>query len=88
MFLGLNKSHWIGIIAGTLTTTAFFPQVVEILRTRNTRGISLTMYALSSVGVAIWIYYGFRINAPPVIIFNSINLVLILIILMAKLTWK
>lgn len=88
MILGLSKNHWIGIIAGVLTTGAFLPQVYQILRTRNTKGISLAMYILSSVGVVIWIFYGFKIKSPPIIIFNIINLVLMLAIMASKLTWK
>lgn len=84
----LSNVHWVGIVAGTLTTAAFVPQVVQILRSRETRGISLTMYVMSLVGVAIWTYYGVQIKSPPVVIFNVINLVLILIILVAKLYWK
>ena len=84
----MNRNHWIGIIAGILTTGAFLPQVAQILKTRNTRSISLAMYLLSSVGVVIWIFYGLKIRAPPIIIFNIINLVLMLIIIGAKLYWK
>ncbi|MDA8059261.1 MAG: SemiSWEET family sugar transporter [Leptospirillum sp.] len=84
----MNRNHWIGIIAGILTTGAFLPQVAQILKTRNTRSISLAMYLLSSMGVAIWIFYGLKIRAPPIIIFNIINLVLMLLIIGAKLYWK
>lgn len=88
MILGLSKNHWIGIIAGILTTGAFLPQVAQILKTRNTKSISLSMYVLSSVGVVVWIYYGFKINSPPIIIFNAINLAMMLIIMGSKLYWK
>jgi MtN3 and saliva related transmembrane protein len=71
-----------------LTTTAFLPQAIQILRSRQTKNISLTMYVMSALGVAIWIYYGLKIESPPLIIFNVINLVLILSILFAKLYWK
>jgi MtN3 and saliva related transmembrane protein len=84
----LCPTHWFGIIAGTLTTAAFVPQVIRILQTKQTNNISLTMYILSAMGVAIWIYYGLQIESLPVVIFNIINLVIILIILVAKLYWK
>ena len=84
----LNNVHWVGIVAGTLTTAAAVPQIIQILKTRETRNISLTMYVMSVVGVAIWIYYGLQIKSPPIVIFNIINFVLNLIILFAKLCWK
>jgi len=88
MSLAIHTVNWVGIVAGTLTTTAFLPQAIQILRSRQTKNISLTMYVMSALGVAIWIYYGLKIESPPLIIFNVINLVLILSILFAKLYWK
>ena len=88
MAFAMNKNHWIGVVAGILTTAAFLPQIIQILQSRETKDISLVMYLLSVTGVSIWIYYGFLIEAPPIVIFNAINLILILIILFAKLYWK
>lgn len=88
MAFAMNKNHWIGVVAGILTTAAFLPQIIQILKSRETKDISLVMYLLSVTGVSIWIYYGFLIEAPPIVIFNAINLILILIILFAKLYWK
>ncbi|EQD24428.1 MAG: hypothetical protein D084_Lepto4C00439G0009 [Leptospirillum sp. Group IV 'UBA BS'] len=88
MSLSIQTVNGIGIVAGTLTTLAFVPQAVQILRSRQTKNISLTMYVMSAMGVAIWIYYGLKIESPPIIIFNGINLVLVMSILFAKLYWK
>ncbi|MBL8485128.1 MAG: hypothetical protein JNJ60_23235, partial [Rhodocyclaceae bacterium] len=49
----------LGLVAGTLTTIAFFPQARRILATRSTRDISLGMYALFTLGVLLWLVYGF-----------------------------
>jgi len=88
MHLSLHIDHWVGLLAGVLTTSAFVPQVFQILKSRETENLSLTMYAMSAAGVSIWIYYGFQIHAPSIIIFNALNLVLISMILVAKLYWK
>ncbi|MHB1605455.1 MAG: SemiSWEET family sugar transporter [Leptospirales bacterium] len=88
MSFSMNKDHWIGVLAGILTTAAFLPQIIQVLKSRETKDISLIMYLLSVTGVSIWTYYGFLIKAPPIVFFNAINLVLILIILFAKLYWK
>lgn len=37
-------SDVLGFIAATLTTVAFLPQALKIIRTRDTRAISLSMY--------------------------------------------
>lgn len=41
----------IGPVAAILTTISFVPQVIQVLKTKNTEGISLGMYALFVSGV-------------------------------------
>ncbi|WP_296809529.1 SemiSWEET transporter [Thiocapsa sp.] len=72
----------IGFAAAALTTVSFVPQV---MRTRDTRAISLWMYALFSAGVALWGLYGLLIGSWPVIAANAITLVLASIVLWHKL---
>ena len=69
-------SDWIGSIAAALTTLSFVPQVWQVLRTRHTHDISLGMYAIFSCGVAMWLVYGLLISSWPIIIANSITLLL------------
>ena len=77
-----------GIIAGTCTTIAFLPQVFRIMRTKHTRDLSMPMYVIFSVGVFLWMYYGFITNSLPVILANGITFLLSLYILGAKLRYK
>ena len=79
----LNDS--IGIIAGTLTTLAFLPQVLQVLKTRSTQDISLVMYIVFTTGVGFWLLYGILLGAWPVIISNVVTLVLAMIVLVVKL---
>jgi MtN3 and saliva related transmembrane protein len=74
----------IGFIAAFCTTVAFLPQVIRTIRTKNTIGISLGMYSLLVLGVALWLAYGILIDDLPVIIANAITLVLASIILILK----
>lgn len=71
----------IGAIAATLTTLSFLPQAILVLRTRETRGISLVMYSAFTFGVALWIIYGISVKAWPIIIANAITFCLALCIL-------
>ena len=66
----------VGFIAAILTTFAFVPQVVKVWRTRSTSDISLGMYALFTLGVSLWLVYGILIYAWPVILANSVTLIL------------
>jgi MtN3 and saliva related transmembrane protein len=74
-------SQTIGYLAGALTTISFVPQAWLSWKTRHTGGLSLGMYAIFTVGVALWLGYGLLIGAWPVIVANSITLVLAAFIL-------
>ncbi|MGL4632933.1 MAG: SemiSWEET transporter [Cetobacterium sp.] len=74
----------IGIIAAILTTIAFFPQVIQVIKSKDTKSISLTMYILFVTGVLLWVLYGFYLNDLPIIIANSIVAVASTIILCYK----
>ncbi|SFF65568.1 MtN3 and saliva related transmembrane protein [Fontimonas thermophila] len=76
--MGFQMSHfeWMGLLAGCLTTGAFAPQAIQILRTRRVQDISLAMYVLFSTGVALWIAYGLAIRSLSLVLFNGITLLL------------
>ncbi len=82
------RDEWFGYLGGTMTTVAFFPQVVKTLRTRDTRSISLGMYLLFTAGVFFWLVYGIRLGALPMILANGITLLLSFVLLVAKWRWK
>lgn len=76
----------VGMIAAFCTTSAFIPQVVQILRTGNVDGISLQMYSIFTLGVALWLGYGVFLQKAPIIISNSITLALAVSVLGLTLT--
>ncbi len=78
----------IGIIAATLTTVAFVPQVVRVWRTRSTHDISGAMFGIFSMGVVCWLGYGIVLGAWPIIIANIVTLALSLTILYFKIRYK
>lgn len=74
----------IGFVAATCTTVSFIPQVWHILKTRDTKGISLNMYIIFAIGVFCWLLYGCFLSSLPIIIANSVTLLLALAILVFK----
>jgi MtN3 and saliva related transmembrane protein len=84
----MEIAQWIGLIAGALTTIAFIPQVVKTYRSRSAKDLSLTMFLVFSIGILLWLVYGILINEWPVIIANAITLLLSLVLLSFKLTFK
>ena len=78
-------SDLIGMIAGTLTTIAFVPQVWRVWKTRSTKDISLGMYLVFTTGVVFWLAYGLMLGAWPIIVANSVTLALTGTVLALKL---
>lgn len=81
-FLTLMDS--LGYAAATLTTVSFLPQVWLTFRTRNVSGISLGMYSVFTLGVLLWLIYGVMLMAWPLILANTITLLLAVSILWMK----
>lgn len=78
----------IGYLAGLLTTLALVPQVWRTWRTRDVSGISLRMYSIFTLGVAIWLVYGLMLRETPMILANSVSLALALLVLAMKLRFR
>lgn len=78
---------WMGYLAATLTTASFVPQVWLTWRSKDVSGISLGMYCVFTLGVALWLLYGLSLGAWPVTIANAVTLVLSLAILVMKLRY-
>jgi MtN3 and saliva related transmembrane protein len=73
--------------AATLTTAAFVPQALHIIRHKETRAISLFMYVSFASGVALWLLFGAMIGNWPIVASNAITLVLALAIIAMKLRY-
>jgi MtN3 and saliva related transmembrane protein len=78
----------IGSVAAICTTVSFVPQVIKIYRTKETRDLSLLMYAVFSLGVFLWLCYGILINSLPIMIANLVTLTFSLFILIMKVKYK
>ena len=78
----------LGYIAGILTTVAFVPQVLQIYKTKSAKDVSLAMFLIFTLGVIMWLVYGIKVNAFPVIAANGVTLILALVILFFKFKYK
>ena len=78
---------FVSAAAATLTTAAFLPQALHIIRYKDTRAISLHMYVAFATGVFLWMVFGLMIGNLPIIISNAITLGLALAIIAMKLKY-
>jgi len=81
----LRQPQLLGFVAASCTTLSFLPQVIHTLKTKNTDGISLTMYMMFLVGIFCWLMYGVNAQDLPLIIGNGITLILASVVFGCKL---
>ncbi|MFN3305906.1 MAG: SemiSWEET transporter [Candidatus Kapaibacteriota bacterium] len=84
----MELTQIVGIFAAILTTSAFVPQAIKIIKTKSTKDISLGMYLILTTGILFWLIYGILLGEPPIIFANTIGFTLTFIILLLKIRYK
>jgi MtN3 and saliva related transmembrane protein len=79
--------YWVSALAAILTTGAFLPQALHIIRHRETKAISLVMYVAFASGVALWLVFGVLIGNWAIIVSNAITFALTSTIVALKLRY-
>lgn len=77
----------LGLIAGTLTTIAFIPQIAKAWRSKSTGDLSWAMVLTFSTGVLLWLIYGIWIASLPIILTNAMTLLLQCVIILLKIKY-
>jgi MtN3 and saliva related transmembrane protein len=75
----------IGMTGAVLTTVCWLPQAIKIVRSRETRAISLTGTLAFTIGIAFWLVYGLALMDWPLITSNVVTLALMVVIVSLKL---
>jgi MtN3 and saliva related transmembrane protein len=76
---------FVGASGAVLTTLCWLPQVLKVIREKETRALSLPATVAFSVGVVLWLVYGLAIGDWPLIGSNAATLALMAPILAMKL---
>lgn len=79
-----NGMEVFGSLAAVFTTVASLPQILKILRDRQTRDISLTANSMLAIGLLLWTVYGLGIGSLSLITANSISLIFVAAIIAMK----
>ena len=77
----------IGFAAAACTTVAYAPQVIKVWKTRSARDISLGMFLIMVLGLALWLIYGLLCGDGPLIASNAVTMLLAGGILVMKLRY-
>lgn len=78
----------IGYAATVFGLFTFLPQAIKTWKTKETKDISLAMYIALWLGVILWLIYGIFLKKPPLIIVNSVVLILTSEVLILKMKYK
>ncbi len=76
----------LGLIAGTLTTLSFLPQVIRTLQTRHAGDLSAAWLLIFGLGTATWLVYGVLRSDVAVAAANGVTFALVLTLIIAKYT--
>jgi MtN3 and saliva related transmembrane protein len=77
-----------GLVAGTITTISFLPQAIKTWKSKSAKDLSLGMFLIYCIGIALWLVYGIIISDIPLIVANAFTLLLSSTILFFKLRFK
>lgn len=80
--------EFLGMLAGSCTTIAFLPQVIKTWRSRSAKDLSLGMFLIFTIGVALWLAYGILQNDLPIILANLFTLLMAFTLLLFKVFWR
>jgi len=78
----------IGYLAAIVGTTLMLPQVVKTIKTKKVDDVSLVMLLFYFFNCLLWLVYGLLISALPLILCNSIALLISIFQLVLKFKYK
>ena len=78
----------LGFVAGMLTTVSFVPQVYKAWYSKSCHDLSWGMLITFSAGVVLWLAYGLRLWAMPIILANAVTLALLVTIGVLKVLYR
>jgi len=75
-------------VASIFTGISLLPQLLKLIKGKKASDISMWMLATLFTGLALWIWYGFRINDWIIIFANSVSLIINLLIVIINFRYK
>lgn len=82
----MDGIEYLGLVASSLATLSFLPQVARTWRTRSAQDFSLVTLLMLEAGTILWIIYGLSRDALAIWLGNAVTFALIGFILWVKTT--
>jgi MtN3 and saliva related transmembrane protein len=81
----MNVTTVIGLFAAFCTTVSYFPQLKKCWETKSAGDLSLKMFSVLALGIALWVVYGFLQSDWIIVLANSVSVCCLMGILYFKL---
>ena len=78
----------LGLVAATLTTFSFIPQMIKTWQSKSAKDVSYVMLITFNIGIFLWLIYGISLRALPIILANGVTLFFNIIILWLKIRYR
>jgi MtN3 and saliva related transmembrane protein len=69
----LSNPLYIGTAAGILTSVSMIPQLIKLIRDKNSENISVGTLIILVIGLGCWVWYGILKNDIPLIVTNGFS---------------
>ena len=83
----MSVTEYLGFLAGVFSTLSIIPQIVRVFRLKSAREISILFTVLLGIGSILWLIYGVKLALTPIIFWNAIGIVQVVLLLDAKLKY-
>jgi MtN3 and saliva related transmembrane protein len=69
----MDQTTFIGSFAAVCTTASHLPQLKKCWETNSAGDLSLKMFSVLAVGIALWVLYGFLQSDWVIVLANSVS---------------
>jgi len=76
-----------GLAAGIFTTGSLIPQVIQVFKNKSAKDISLLFTLMFLAGGLLWLSYGIADKLMPLIFWNTLANILVILLLIGKLKY-
>lgn len=80
----MDWTDGLGLVAGVGTTITTIPQISKVLKTKDAKDLSKRTFMLLIIGISLWIVYGIFKKDIPILVTNSVGLLLNITLLVLK----
>jgi MtN3 and saliva related transmembrane protein len=78
----------LGLVAGICTSSSIVPQLVKSIKTKQVKDVSVVMFIVLFTGNGLWIYYGLSKSDVPIVLTNSLSVILNIAMLVLKYKYR